>query len=94
MSETSLIMDSLIMDSLIMDSLSLMAIGMGTVFSFLLLLVLLLKVMSWLAERLAPIALESVPSSMLTRGGDATDADAELIAVIGAAVARYRARRS
>jgi oxaloacetate decarboxylase gamma subunit len=83
MSETSLITDSLI----------LMAIGMGTVFSFLLLLVLLLKVMSWLAERLAPIALESVPSSMLTRGG-AADADAELIAVIGAAVARYRARRS
>jgi oxaloacetate decarboxylase gamma subunit len=74
--------------SLINDSLSLMAIGMGIVFSFLLLLVALLRIMSWLSERLAPspseggAALPPVPA--LDTSSD------ELIAVIGAAIAQYR----
>ncbi|WP_462319795.1 OadG family protein [Halochromatium sp.] len=78
--------------TLIIESLSLMAIGMGTVFSFLLLLVLLLKGMSWLAEKLAPSAAVAPLSPAQVSGGGQT-ADAELIAVISAAVARYRARR-
>jgi oxaloacetate decarboxylase gamma subunit len=78
--------------TLITDSLSLMAIGMGTVFSFLLLLVLLLKGMSWLAEKLAPAGVEPVLApAQVSRSGQT--ADAELIAVISAAVARYRSHR-
>ncbi len=78
--------------TLITESLSLMAIGMGTVFSFLLLLVLLLKAMSWLAEKLAPSATgPTLSPAQISGSGQA--ADAELIAVIGAAVARYRSQR-
>lgn len=74
--------------NLIAESLILMAIGMGTVFSFLLLLVVLLRGTHWLAERLVPAASEPslAPASRPT-------ADGELIAVISAAVARYRSRR-
>ncbi|MEA1049753.1 OadG family protein [Lamprobacter modestohalophilus] len=78
--------------TLIADSLSLMAIGMGTVFSFLLLLVLLLKGMSWLAEKLAPGGVEPLLTpAQVSRNGQI--ADAELVAVISAAVARYRSHR-
>lgn len=77
--------------NLIKESLSLMAIGMGTVFSFLLLLVLLLRVMSWLSHRLSPMDAQPLPSMpvapMIGQAGDA-----ELIAVITAAVTRYRSR--
>jgi len=77
---------------LIIDSLSLMAIGMGTVFSFLLALVVLLRVMSWLVERLAPGRAEPMHSAVPARPlGEV--ADTELIAVISAAVARYRSSR-
>ena len=78
--------------TLITESLSLMVIGMGTVFSFLLLLVLFLRGMSWLTERLArgtagqTLAPAQVP-------GNGHSADRELIAVISAAVARYRSQR-
>ncbi|NEX15409.1 MAG: sodium pump decarboxylase subunit gamma [Halochromatium sp.] len=78
--------------TLIADSLNLMAIGMGTVFSFLLLLVLLLRGMSWLADKLVPGATEPAlsPAPVMR---DKQAADAELIAVISAAVARYRSQR-
>ncbi|MEA3638583.1 MAG: OadG family transporter subunit [Lamprobacter sp.] len=78
--------------TLITDSLSLMAIGMGTVFSFLLLLVLLLKVMSWLAGKLAPSGVEPLLASAQLSSNDQA-ADIELVAVMSAAVARYRAQR-
>lgn len=80
---------------LINESLGLMAIGMGTVFSFLLLLVLLLRIMSWLAHRLSPLEAQTLPAApMAPVPGSMTgqEADAELIAVITAAVTRYRAR--
>ena len=78
--------------TLIADSLNLMAIGMGTVFSFLLLLVLLLRGMSWLADKLVPGVTEPARSAPpVTRDGPT--ADAELIAVISAAVARYRSQQ-
>lgn len=80
---------------LVKDSLSLMAIGMGTVFSFLLLLVVLLRIMSWLAHRLSPLDAQtplSTPVAPVTGSVTGPMADAELIAVITAAVTRYRAR--
>lgn len=80
--------------SLIAESLSLMAIGMGIVFSFLLLLVVLLRAMSWIAERLSQGFPEAPPAPATAAGGAADQSsNEELIAVIGAAVARYRWRR-
>lgn len=68
----------------------LMLLGMGIVFSFLILLVFTLKLMSWLAARM-PATETPAPLSPPIRpdAGDAT-----LIAVISAAVARYRGERS
>ena len=74
---------------LLMDGLRLMAIGMGIVFAFLLLLVGVMRAMSAVAMRVAPepgLAVgDRVPAA-------AEQADSELVAVITAAVARYRRR--
>jgi oxaloacetate decarboxylase gamma subunit len=74
---------------LIGESLRLMLIGMGIVFAFLMLLVVCLRTMSWLAARLAPADLvETAPAGVAVAGEPQDD----LIAVIAAAVARYRRR--
>lgn len=79
---------------LIGESLSLMAIGMGIVFSFLLLLVFLLRAMSWLARRLAPEAPDSNAAAAAFAGAAVSERDeAARIAAISAAVSRYRSRR-
>jgi oxaloacetate decarboxylase (Na+ extruding) subunit gamma len=74
---------------MLIESLVIMLIGMTIVYGFLLLLVGILRVMSWAALRISPIAIEPEPmrSSALAAGG----ADAPPLAVIVAAVARYRA---
>ena len=70
----------------------LMALGMGVVFGFLLILVLSLRLMSRLADRLAPADLaETEPLAPAPL--HVTDND-RLVAVISAAVARYRASRT
>ncbi|MCF7984092.1 MAG: OadG family protein [Thiohalocapsa sp.] len=80
-------------NDLIIESLRLMGIGMGIVFSFLLLLIGLLRVMSAVAIRLAP-AEPQPPQMPLTAGvSPASSADDDVIAVIAAAIGRYRARR-
>ncbi|TVQ90207.1 MAG: sodium pump decarboxylase subunit gamma [Chromatiaceae bacterium] len=72
--------------SLLIDALRLLGAGMGIVFSFLLLLVALLRLMSWVAHRIAPPGPElSLPPTPLAAG------DVALVAVISAAIARYRA---
>lgn len=75
---------------LLMTGVELMLLGMGIVFSFLVLLVLALKVMSWLADRFLT-AESPVPTSTVTQP---MPVDASLIAVISAAVARYRSTHS
>ncbi len=81
-------------DDLVMEGLNLMLLGMGIVFTFLVILIFALLGMSRVAslfgvpeqaasERVATAPAASVPST----------ADDELIAVIGAAVARFRATR-
>jgi oxaloacetate decarboxylase gamma subunit len=74
---------------LLIEGLKLMVIGMGIVLTFLLLLVGVMRAMSAAAMRLAPepgLAVgDRVPAA-------AEQADSELVAVITAAVARYRRR--
>jgi oxaloacetate decarboxylase gamma subunit len=72
---------------LIVESLRLMGIGMGIVFSFLLLLVGILRLMSAFALRLAP----PVPEPEAPVAAAQPEASGPPIAVIAAAIARYRA---
>ncbi|MTW22389.1 OadG family protein [Allochromatium palmeri] len=78
--------------TLLFESFMLMLIGMGIVFSFLLLLVGILRLMSALILRLAP-AEELQPVASSTTAPLPTDTSEDLIAVISAAIARYRAPR-
>jgi len=71
---------------LLLEGVGLMLLGMGSVFVFLATLVLVLKGMSRLARMLAP-------EEAITSGGPTKiDADDELLAVISAAIARYRSQ--
>ncbi len=78
---------------LLIEGLGLMVIGMTIVFTFLLLLVGSLFLMSSLAARLGP---KSEPLETLPRSGaralGAGEADSHLIAVIASAVSEYRRR--
>jgi oxaloacetate decarboxylase (Na+ extruding) subunit gamma len=78
--------------TLLFESFMLMLIGMGIVFGFLLLLVGILRLMSALILRLAP-AEELQPVASPTTAPLPTDTSEDLIAVISAAIARYRAQR-
>jgi oxaloacetate decarboxylase gamma subunit len=73
---------------LLIEGLRLMAIGMGIVFAFLVLLVGVLRLMSLAAMRLAPepLAAQVPAAGPAPAAGD----DPALTAVIGAAITRYR----
>jgi|TARA_R110002020_G_scaffold136783_2_gene305319 oxaloacetate decarboxylase (Na+ extruding) subunit gamma len=77
---------------LIMIGLELMLLGMGSVFVFLILLVIVTTVMSRLLTRFLPEA-APVPKAPAKRPKPtATAVDPELIAVIGAAIKQHRSR--
>lgn len=79
------------MDSnLLIQGIELMLLGMGIVFGFLTILVFTLRGMSMLAGRL-DTAVANVPE--IPQPLDVSD-DRRLIAVISAAVAKYRATRN
>jgi oxaloacetate decarboxylase (Na+ extruding) subunit gamma len=76
------------MNGLLLEGVRLMLLGMGSVFMFLMMLVFSMKLMSLLAQLLAPAEPHpDTPQSQLPT------ADANLVAVISAAVAVYRGRR-
>jgi oxaloacetate decarboxylase gamma subunit len=73
---------------LLMEGVNLMLLGMGMVFTFLAILVVALNVMSRLAAAITgPEAPAAAP------GAASVESDAELIAVISAAINRYRSRK-
>ncbi|NEX20834.1 OadG family protein [Thiorhodococcus mannitoliphagus] len=75
---------------LLYESLSLLVIGMGIVFGFLLLLVGILRGMSAFALKIAPAEMHPAPTAApIHATGSESD---DLVAVITAAVARYRQR--
>lgn len=74
--------------NLIMEGIHLMLLGMGIVFSFLIMLVFALKAMSWFAQQLAPDPVPVVISAEMAPSQ--TESDEVLLAVVAAAVARFR----
>jgi len=78
---------------LLMEGVELMLLGMGSVFVFLTMLVLALKVMSHLAQTLEPKE-AVVQSSLQNEISPNLVEEAELTAVISAAIARYRSQRN
>lgn len=77
---------------LIMAGVQLMLLGMGIVFSFLALLIVTLKLMSSLAGRL-PTAEDMVAARQLSTA-HVPGEGAELVAVITAAISRFRTIRN
>jgi oxaloacetate decarboxylase gamma subunit len=79
---------------LLVEGLGLMLIGMGIVFAFLMMLVAVLRLMSGFAGRLSPEprAVSAASGAPAAEGAGAPD-QGELVAVISAAVARYRRGR-
>jgi oxaloacetate decarboxylase gamma subunit len=74
--------------SLVQQGVELMLFGMGTVFGFLACLVLITALMSALLQRLIPIKEEHLVLS----SAKPAQQDEQLIAVISAAVHKYRSR--
>jgi len=77
---------------LLKEGVELMLLGMGSVFVFLTMLVLALKLMSRLAQALAPqeaVVSSSTRAVISSKPGE----EDELLAVISAAIARYRSQR-
>ena len=74
------------MNALMLEGFKLMLLGMGSVFIFLLMLVISMKLMSMLAQLLEPA--EAASSTIQPQLS--TPAEQNLVAVISAAVAAYR----
>jgi oxaloacetate decarboxylase gamma subunit len=79
----------MLLTDMLMSGLELMVLGMGIVFVFLTMLVVVMQGMSWVAARLQPEAPgERQPAPVHVTAGHA--ADPRLIAAISVAVSRYR----
>ena len=78
-------------DELLLEGLNLMLIGMGMVFAFLAILIVLMQVMSRAARAMA--APEGAPTAAAGSGAVTDAEDGELIAVITAAINRYRSEK-
>ncbi|MDO9618410.1 MAG: OadG family transporter subunit [Pseudomonas sp.] len=77
---------------LLLEGVELMLFGLGTVFLFLILLVLMIRVMSWVIEHFAaktPIPV-SVPSAVKPASDEPS---ADVLAAIQSAIHQHRARR-
>lgn len=76
--------------NLLIQGVELMLLGMGIVFGFLIILVFTLRGMSWLADRLhlPPVVEPAIPEPL------SVSDNRQLVAVISAAVSRYRASRT
>jgi oxaloacetate decarboxylase gamma subunit len=82
------------LQDLITQSVELMFIGMGAVFSILVLLITLITLISRLVQRYAAEEAAHPPPARAQRSqGDAGSSEAETIAVIGAAIRAWRQRQ-
>lgn len=79
---------------MLMEGVELMMLGVGTVFVFLVLLVGLINLMSFVINRFFPEAAPAAATPKRMAAAAAQPIDPELLAVIGAAVSQHRARRT
>ncbi len=77
---------------LLLEGVELMLIGMGSVFTFLVILVIATTIMSRILGRFFPEAAPA-PAAAAARPAAPAAVDAETIAVIGAAIKQHRAKR-
>lgn len=80
------------MDELLAEGLTLMAFGMGFVVVFLTLLIGVTMLMSWLVVRFEPAPIVK-PVKAKTASAQAASNDAQLMAVMTAAIHKYRSHR-
>ena len=85
-------MNPLLDTTALMVGLELMILGMGMVFVFLTVLIMALRVMSAIAARFPDPAPES--SEPAAGGAITPTSNVKLVAVIGAAIARYRSAQN
>ncbi len=80
---------------LLLEGVELMLIGMGSVFTFLVLLIVSIRVMSWLLGHLAPAVAQPTAAirTSTPQPAPAHQPDGELLAAIQAAIHQHRARR-
>jgi len=81
------------MDELMAEGLTLMAFGMGFVVVFLTLLIVVTMLMSWLVARFAPAPVVK-PVKAKAMSTQAASNDAQLTAVMTAAIHKYRSRHN
>ncbi|MEJ6654838.1 MAG: OadG family protein [Pseudomonas sp.] len=79
---------------LLMEGVELMMLGVGTVFFFLVMLVGLINLMSFVINRFFPEAASVATAPKRMAAVAAQPVDSELLAAIGAAVSQHRARRT
>ena len=77
------------MSELMSNAIDLMVVGMGFVFVFLVILVVVTTIMSKLVMKFAPPPEPVAPAASNSNAGNASN-DAQLLAVLSAAVAKYR----
>lgn len=75
------------MDALVSTGLQLLVVGMGVVFAFLLLLVIIIKQVTKLIEQYAP---EPAPIVPVSKQSASTKSDTEVTAAISAAIHQHR----
>jgi oxaloacetate decarboxylase (Na+ extruding) subunit gamma len=78
---------------LLQDGLALMALGMGVVFVFLTILVISVTLMSKLIDRFQPVPIAADTSKKSPQSTAPASQNDEMLAVISAAVHRYRSKR-
>ncbi|WP_409523461.1 OadG family protein [Nitrincola sp. MINF-07-Sa-05] len=81
------------MDELLAEGFTLMAFGMGFVVVFLTLLIVVTMLMSWLVVRFEPAPVVK-PVKAKTISTQTASNDAQLTAVMSAAIHKYRSRRN
>jgi oxaloacetate decarboxylase gamma subunit len=80
---------------LLLEGVELMLFGLGTVFFFLILLVLIIRVMSWVIERFTaktPVPVSTASASFAAKSA-ADKPSADVLAAIQSAIHQHRARR-
>ncbi|MFP6849264.1 MAG: OadG family transporter subunit [Pseudomonas sp.] len=78
---------------LLLEGVELMLFGLGFVFLFLILLVVLIRAMSWVIERFAASASAPAVAPLAVKSTAANEPSADVLAAIQSAIHQHRARR-